>query len=167
MRAAVIYDATARRFLLRAKLGHRRELLRPLGEQLARAMRQSGFAADSELVVPVPSHPWSRWSRGFNAAGELGAVVARRTGHAFDPHALAVRWTKTAVKTLPAPSRRSRTRNAFRARRRLRGSSVLLVDDVITTGATAEACATALRRAGARQVRVAAWARTPPPGHPV
>lgn len=165
VRAAVLYDARARRFVLRAKFGARPELLGVLGEQLARLVRATGFAATATVVAPVPSHPWVELRRGFNPALEIARPVARRLGLPL-ARGLVVRRLRhpAAAKRLRAAARRRRLARAFRARRAIPGERVLLIDDVLTTGATAEGCALTLRRAGAHEVRVAVWARTPPSG---
>ncbi len=157
------YDGPARRFLLAAKMGGRRSLLRPLGEQLAAVVRASGLAEGCDRVVPVPAHPWRRLSRGYDPAGDLARVVAARIGVPLDVRILARRiLASKPAKRLSAARRAAAAAAAFRGRRPVHGERVLLVDDVMTTGSTAAACATALRRAGAVDVRVAVWARTLP-----
>ena len=160
VRPAVAYDDLARRFLLRAKFAGRRELLIPLGQQLSRVLHHAGFASDSSCVVAVPSHPWALLRRGFNPALEIARVVAGTLGLPLLRWALTRRLGAAAAKRLTATQRRGLA-NAFRSRRPLGGQRVLLIDDVLTTGATAEGCATALRAAGASKVRLAVWARTP------
>ena len=165
VRAAVAYDGLGRTFLLRAKLGRRPELLEVLGSQLARVIELSGWAARCSVIVPVPSHPWTDLWRGFSP----GAVLARRVGRVLGlpvrPRAVVQRRAGgQAAKRLPAAARRRRSASAFRVRGRFESVSVLLVDDVMTTGASAEACGRALIEAGAREVRVAVWARTLPRG---
>jgi predicted amidophosphoribosyltransferase len=161
--AAVAYTALARRFLLRAKLDGRRELLAPLGRQLGCVLVQSGFARDSDAVVPVAAHPWTLLRRGFNPAREIARVVAAALGLPLWPGVLSRRLGHVrASKRLGRRQRRRVSAAAFRARRGVAGRRILLVDDVLTTGATAEGCARALRQAGAAQVRLAVWARTLP-----
>jgi predicted amidophosphoribosyltransferase len=163
MRAAVVYDELARAFLLRAKLGRRPELLEPLGRFLAQALRGATLPPRA-LVVPVPSHPWMNLRRGFVPARELARPVARELGLPFGPRVLGRRlYGPLAAKRLGARSRRALALGAFHVlRSQVRGRHVLLVDDVVTTGSTLDACARALRRAGALRVFAAAWARTLP-----
>ncbi len=160
--AAVTYDDHARRFLLRAKNGHRPELFTPLSGQLAAAIAAARLADGIDGVVPVPSSLFARWRRGFDPAREIAARLSRAFALPLWSGTLVGRrpW-EAPMKRLSAPARLRGAREKFAARRTLRGMSVLLVDDVLTTGATASACAEALRGAGAREVRVAVWARTP------
>jgi ComF family protein len=123
-----------------------------------------------DLVVPVPLHPWRRVGRGFNQAERVARHLERPLLHAL------ARWHWTAPQAgLSAAARRRNVRDvvrlaarltadgARRLRRQIAGARVLLVDDVVTTGATMSACARVLREAGAREVRGAAVARTPHP----
>jgi len=156
--AAFVYDDVARRFLLRAKRSSRPELLGPFGRQLAAAVRVSGIADGADVVVGVPSDAWTRLRRGFDPAGLIASALARELGLPVVP-ALRRRLRHSAAKSLSRPARWRSTRRAFLARGRVPGA-VLLVDDVLTTGATASACALALAGAGATSVRLAVWART-------
>jgi predicted amidophosphoribosyltransferase len=162
--AAVLYEGFARKALLRAKLGGRREVLEPLGEQLAIAVgRLDPAVRRGAAVVPVPSHPWTRLRRGFNPAATLARIVAATYGLPYRPEllrALAVRGG--AAKRMPAKDRRVTAAARFAPSGSAAPPSVLLVDDVMTTGATAIACASALRGSGVASVWVAVWARTPP-----
>ena len=162
VRAAVLYDAVARSFVLRAKFGGRRELLTILGRQLTQVLRTTSFAEPCTVVSAVPSHPWVRLRRGFNPALELARPVARHLGLPLARRALIRRLGGPApAKRLGAARRRRAARRAFLPGSSLRGERVLLVDDVLTTGATAAGCADALLDGGAESVRLAVWARTP------
>jgi ComF family protein len=119
------------------------------------------LVAAGAVLVPVPLHPRRQRERGFNQAEWLAAELARRAPVQLSPDAL-VRRKETAPQTgLSASARRANVRGAFAVRRRSQvdGRVVVLVDDVLTTGATALACAQALRQAGAAQVRLLTAAR--------
>jgi ComF family protein len=151
------YDGRLREVILRIK--------QPNGELLAEALGEI-WAAHSELllkdtaaqaVVPVPLHWSRRWLRGFNQSGILARRVARRLNVPFLPHVLRrIRPTRRQTEVTPA-ARRDNVREAFRAvsHPALRDRSVLLIDDVLTTGCTASEAAKALRSAGAKRVVVA------------
>lgn len=117
-----------------------------------------------DLLVPVPSHRWTRLRRGFNQAHSL----AEQLGAAYQlpVHAL-VRHNGGAKpqKTLDRKTRFANLRNVFDCPTSLQGETVAVVDDVITTGATAILISRCLLRAGAGRVHIWALARTPKPGH--
>jgi len=137
-----------------------------LGRWLAAEMAATATAAfpleEVSVILPVPQHWLKRRLRGVHGAGRLAEAVARSLGKPCRPAALRCRrWTATQSR-LTWRKRARNVRDAFAANRRLvRGGSVLLVDDVLTSGATADACARALKAAGARRVFVLAAARTP------
>ena len=160
--AAVDYDANAKQFLLSAKNGHRPEVLRPLAGQLAAAVLLSGLADGIDGIVPVPSSLPTRWRRGFNPARELARELARATGLPLLDAVLRKRgFGRREMKGLKGSARWAGAGRGLATVRRVPGAKILLVDDVLTTGATAAACAAVLRAAGAAEIRVAVWARTP------
>ncbi len=161
VRAAVRYDSLSRRFLLRAKSGGRKEILSVLGRQLGSMLSVSGFAGGCTIVAPVPSHPWVLFRRGYNPALEIARPAAKTVALPLVRLLSRRLARRRASKRLRAPGRRLSVVDAFRVRAGLKGHRVLLIDDVLTTGATLAACADALRRAGAVEVRAAVWARTP------
>jgi ComF family protein len=127
-----------------------------LGEAEARRVLE-----EAEVLVPVPLHPRRRRERGFNQADLLAAAVGRRCRLPVAATALVRRKDTAPQAGLSAAGRRLNVAGAFGVRRRARiaGRVVVLVDDVLTTGATALACARALNDAGAREVRLLAVAR--------
>ncbi len=138
------------------KFARRLAWARALGELLAEEIP----AADSDLVVPVPLHPARLAVRGFNQAQEIALPVARRLALPLSPEA-ARRWRATRPQsTLSAAERQLNAAGAFRVNRAaIEGRRVLLVDDVVTTGATAASLASAVSAAGAVEVTLAAVAR--------
>jgi ComF family protein len=160
-RAAARYDDVARKLVHRLKYGDRLELGRALGAMMVRSGAE--LLADAEIVVPVPLHRWRLWWRRFNQAMALANVIAKRSGLPCDPSLLVrVKPTKPQV-GLSKAHRGENLQGAFRvpveAKPRLAGKRVLLVDDVMTTGATANAASRALLRGGAKAVDVLVFAR--------
>ena len=147
-----------------AVLGLKRDPFVPprLARMLAEAARRAPLDT-ATLVVPVPLHPARERERGFNQAALLASTVATRVGLRLDRFSLArVAHSERHRAGMDARARRESVREAFAVTRPriVRGESVLLVDDVFTTGATASACARALLDAGARAVFVLTAART-------
>jgi ComF family protein len=160
-RAALVYDAQSRRLVLPFKHGDRTDLARACGNWMARA--GVDLLAEADLVAPVPLH-WRRLlMRRYTQALLLARSVARQAPGKLAPDLLRRRrWTGSQA-GLKAKERRNNVRQAFdihpRWVRALEGKAVLLVDDVLTTGATVEACVRTLERGGARHVDVLTLAR--------
>jgi ComF family protein len=156
-RAALLYEGTARRMILRLKHGDRTDLARPAARWLADAGRE--ILEDGDLLVPVPVH-WTRlFSRRYNQAAELARALAALTGLEFAPDALA-RTRKTPVQDgLGVAERFANTEAAIRATRPLAARNVVLIDDVMTSGATLTAATNACHAAGAARVSVLVLAR--------
>jgi ComF family protein len=166
-RAAGDYEGALRQIIHAFKFDGRRSLARPLGALLL-ARCGAELLDGAACVVPVPLHPWRRLRRGFNQASDLAARLPLPVVHAL------WRSRRTPPQTgLSSPARQRNVRDAFRMspllthrmRSLIAGSVVVLVDDVRTTGATLDACAQVLKRAGAREVRALTVARTPRRGH--
>ena len=159
--AAFAYGGAIARAIRRLKYERRADLANPLGDLLWRAMAPCTGEFRGVIVIPVPLHPSRLVERGFNQATLIARRLALRLDAPFRPLGLArVRDTPQQA----ALNREARTKNvadAFRARQKesLRSQSILLVDDVCTTGATLEACTSALMHADAARVTHAVVAR--------
>lgn len=158
--AATLYNDASRDLVLALKYG-RRLALAPM---LARLMAARVGDLEGEwLLVPVPLHRWRMWHRGFNQsallANELGALIQMPV--VVD--GLVRRKSTRSLGGLGARARREELTGAIavnsRRANRLRGANVMLIDDVLTSGATSETCMTALIAGGASKVRLACFAR--------
>jgi len=163
-RSAVIYDAVSRSLILSFKHADRLTLA-PL---FASWLRVAGapLLRDADLLVPVPLHPWRLLARRYNQAAILCRETGRYTGTPVVDDVL-VRTRRTSSQgRMTAPQRARNVRGAFAIRNNcdgkaeaINGRRVLLVDDVLTTGATVSACARVLKRSGATAVDVLTLAR--------
>lgn len=158
VRAAVVYGEIARSLVLKLKYGRKVGVAETMARNMRRLM--SDVAADA-ILTPVPLHRTRLWGRGFNQALLLARGLSRSSGHAVEP-ALLRRVRRTPRLKGLSPSQRHKTvTGAFRAHEvhDFSGRTVILVDDVYTTGSTANACARALKRAGAERVELICWSR--------
>jgi ComF family protein len=160
-RAAVRYDDVARTLVHALKYQDRTDLAPTMGRWMARAGRE--LLAESDVLVPVPLH-WKRgWSRRYNQSGALARVIERQTGVKLSSEALRrVRPTQQQI-GLSRKERASNVQGAFKVaadrQSLIHGRRVVLIDDVLTSGATVDACARALLRAKAASVDVLVFAR--------
>lgn len=157
-RAAVAYGPVARTVALRLKYGGRAALATTMARLIARHLPD-----DADLLVPVPLHRWRLWGRGYNQAALIAAALGKHGGIVHEPLILR-RTRRTPPLKGMNPAQRARTvRAAFGVEPgcadTLSGRHVVLVDDVYTSGATADACSHALLKAGAARVTVLCWAR--------
>jgi ComF family protein len=161
-RAVMRYDEKSRAPILAFKHADRLDLAPGFAGWLARAGR--GLVDECDLIVPVPLHATRLWRRRYNQAAELARGLAKISNRPFD--AMTLQRTRPTPSQGAMPSAKARRRNmrgAFEVpghhRGAIEGRAILLIDDVLTTGATVDACALALKRAGASKVHALALAR--------
>lgn len=171
-RAVGLHVGSLREAILRYKFDGRRRLARPLAEMLGgvfEAEQVEGLSLSAAAaLVPVPLYPARRAWRGFDQAELLCRHLSELTALPTWPDVLArILDTRPQVE-LSGRQRRENVRGAFEARKtyRLKGKSLILVDDVFTTGATLSECARVLRRAGATEVYALTISRGAPAWHP-
>jgi ComF family protein len=165
-RAAVRFDEISRALVHALKYGDRLDLAPMMGRWLSQAGRE--LLDDADALVPVPLHWRRRWARRFNQSVVLAAEVSAASGVPIAAGALKrVKFTAQQV-GLSRSERTANVQGAFRVppdgKAAIAGRRLVLVDDVLTSGATVEGCAKALLRAGARNVDVLVFARVAEPG---
>jgi len=160
-RAAVAYDDLTRTLAIPLKYGRKIAIARTMARYMAPLVSGEG----ERLLVPVPLHRWRLWSRGFNQSAVIARELSQRLVIPMD--ALVLRRTRRTppLKGMSPLQRRRTVGGAFHVRGEaaIAGKTVILVDDVLTTGSTAEACARTLKRAGAARVELVSWARVVKP----
>lgn len=158
--AGTLYNDISRRLVLAFKHG-RRIALAPFMARLIAA--RLSIVDSGWLVVPVPLHRWRLWRRGFNQAALLAREIARLRGASLAVDLLERRRPTPSLGGLGRKARARALAGAIAVSRRqsgrLDGAKIVLVDDVLTSGATSDACVSALKRAGAEKVVVACFAR--------
>ncbi|HEY3918333.1 MAG TPA: ComF family protein [Stellaceae bacterium] len=158
-RAALRYDDGSRPLILALKHGDRLHLVPPLGQWMHRAGVE--LLSEADLQLPVPLH-WTRlFARRYNQAAALAHAIAKAGGPAVAADCLIRRRRTPSQGNKNASARRRNVAGAFAVKRpdKIHGKRVVLVDDVLTTGATVEECARVLKRAGAVRVDVLTLAR--------
>ncbi len=160
-RAACFYDDASRDLILQFKHADRLDLARLFSLWLSRAAAE--LIAEADAITPVPMHPLRLIRRRYNQAAEMARPLARRAGLAYWPGALIRKRAGESQAGKSGAGRRRNVAGAYacpdRWKAKVQGKRILLVDDVLTTGATAEACARALVKAGAARVDLAVIAR--------
>jgi ComF family protein len=161
--AGTLYTDGSRRLVLAFKHGRRIALGPLLARLIAPRLAAVGPVDAGWIIVPVPLHRWRLWRRGFNQAALLGGELARTTGARLLVDGLQRRKRTPMLGGLGRAARTRALSGAIgvdpRRTEQLRGASILLVDDVLTSGSTSDACVKALKRAGAHRVAIACFAR--------
>jgi ComF family protein len=168
-RSVLAYGEIARTVALKFKYGRRIGLARLIASHLERHVPAEG--RENMLLVPVPLHRWRLWSRGFNQSALIARALGRSLGLPVNVELLKRIKRTPPLKGLNPAQRAKALRGAFHVdkadRTKLHGKTVLLIDDVYTSGSTAGGCARVLRRAGAASVQLLCWARVIPDGVPM
>ncbi len=163
-RAVALFSAVMRDLIHQFKYADAHHARTRFGKWLAGAGAE--LIADCDLILPVPMHRRRLLTRRYNQAAILARELARQENMPFAPTLLVRRKATRSQVGLTTPQRRANVAGAFRlargAEKRIAGKRILLIDDVITTGATTNACARTLKRGGATGVDVLALAIRPP-----
>lgn len=156
----VKYDDASAQVALRLKYGGKIGLAKMIAQQLARHLPDG---RDGVIVTPVPLH-WTRlWSRSFNQSALIAKELARLGGLEYIPDLLVRQRRTPSMRGLDSKARRRAVGKAFalhpRRAGKVQGGKIILVDDVLTTGATSDGCIDVLKKAGASRVQIYCWAR--------
>jgi len=160
VRAVVRYDDQSSLIAMRLKYGTRLGLAKLIAQHLQKFVAE---CRDNAIIVPVPLHRTRLWRRGFNQSVLIGRELARTTGIEMNYNVIFRRKRTPPLRGMSGAQRSRIVGSAFAlradAQESLAGSTVLLIDDVYTSGSTSNACARLLKKAGAEQVFVFCWAR--------
>lgn len=163
VRAAVAYGPAARSLALKLKYGRRTAYAATAARLMTRLMPEG-----ANLLVPVPLHRWRIWTRGFNQAALIARELSQRSGVPAELDLLRRIKATPVLRGLGARGRAKAIAGAFSvapgAGEAVKGRSIVLVDDVHTSGATTDACVRVLKRGGAARVTILCWARVIDPG---
>jgi ComF family protein len=156
-RSAVAYNEFSRRLVLRLKYGRKVALAKTMARYMAPLLRDD----DNQLLIPVPLHRVRLWQRGFNQSALIARELAQHADLQCRVDALKRRKRTPPLKGMSLNQRRRAVAGAFAVVDRgvVEGRTVVLIDDVLTTGSTANACARVSKRAGAAKVELITWAR--------
>jgi ComF family protein len=157
-RMRVAYDDLSRGLAIRLKYGRKVAIARTMARYMAPLVEHGG---GERILVPVPLHRSRLWNRGFNQSALVAREFSRRLGIAANPFALRRIKRTPPLKGMSPLLRRKAVAGAFQIadKAAVAGKIIVLVDDVLTAGSTAEACARTLKRAGAARVKLVSWAR--------
>ena len=157
-RAAVAYGDLTRSLAIRLKYGRKVAIARTMARYMAPLVDRSN---GDPILVPVPLHRSRLWQRGFNQSALVARELARKLELRTDPLVLRRSRRTPPLKGMSPLQRRKTVAGAFAVKDKhaVTGRTVVLIDDVLTTGSTAEACARTLQRAGAARVELITWAR--------
>ncbi|WP_243457298.1 ComF family protein [Parasphingorhabdus cellanae] len=160
VRSVAAYDDKSSLLPMRLKYGARLGLAELIGQHMVRFLHE--VPADA-LIVPVPLHRWRLWSRGYNQSVLIGRALSKQSGLDMTSDILTRKNATPPLRSMSVKKRRTIVNRAFWISPKMVGSiagkTIILVDDVYTTGSTANACAKLLKKSGAAKVLVFCWAR--------
>lgn len=169
-RAALAYGDIARTVTMRLKYGRRIGMARLMARYMMPHLQRltEGEAGRDMLIVPVPLHRWRLWNRGFNQSALIAGHLAKGSGVPVAPFVLRRSRATRPLRAMNPGARQREVRGAFAVDRgraaSLSGRTIILIDDVHTSGATARACTHSLLHAGAAVVHLLCWSRVLPEG---
>ena len=161
IRAAFVFNTSSRALVHALKYAHADYAADEMGEKMLAHFATYAELAEADLIMPVPLHPNKKRARGYNQSERLARVFAAGIGLPLDTVSLVRVRDTISQTTLGRQGRLQNMLGAFACRypTRVKGKSILLIDDVATTGATLEGCAVALKQAGAKHVSAYVFAR--------